>query len=154
MELAVDELVSDELDDSDDELASLELEDDSDDELASLEDELDEMDELELEVSLEEDDELSDDEDDDVPNTALNCSSVTQVSPTQILFALTVPFSNDIPNIVLNLSKIHENKLSVPVPLDTATLACKSLTFKFNSCTALVSKEVISAYLTPLGVPS
>ena len=178
IELAVDELVSDELDDdelsaaTDDSLEELELatldsdelledggsddpaeevsDDDSEDELASLE--------LELEVSLEEDDELSaldelaselDDElfetelADDAPNTALNCSSVTQVSPTQILFALTAPFSNDIPNIVLNLSKIQANKLSVPVPLEAAALACKSLTFKFNSCIALTKREVI-----------
>jgi len=52
------------------------------------------------EEELSDEDELSDEEDDDAPNTALNWSSVTHVSPTQILFALTAPFSNDIPNIV------------------------------------------------------
>ena len=118
------------------------------DELDSLDslDELDELDELSAldELVSELDDELLETELAAVaPNTALNCSSVTQVSPTQILFALTAPFSNDIPNIVLNLSKIQANKLSVPVPLEAAALACKSLTFKFNSCIALTKREVI-----------
>jgi len=156
----LEELNEDELASSEDELVVVAVKPPSAaDELDSL-DELDELDELDSLDSLDELDELDElsalDElvselDDELletelaavaPNTALNCSSVTQVSPTQILFALTAPFSNDIPNIVLNLSKIQANKLSVPVPLEAATLACKSLTFKFISCIAFTKTEV------------
>ena len=146
VELAVDELVSDELDDSDDE--------DWDDVVVAVKpssaaDELSALDELASELDELLETELAD----DAPNTALNCSSVTQVSPTQILFALTAPFSNDIPNIVLNLSKIQANKLSVPVPLEAAALACKSLTFKFISCIALIATLIIALSSMPVISP-
>ena len=89
--------------------------------------------------------ELDDDAGCDCPKTDLNCSSVTQVSPTQIFFALIVSFSKVIPNNVLNLSVIQAkrpNDGSFETFELLATLASKPFTFKFNSWMALARSAV------------
>lgn len=137
-------------DDSEDETTSLELSDwllsdeldELSDELMETLDELAKLDDELLDEEVEEADELSAldelelDADCELPNTALNCSSVTQVSPTQRFFTFTFSFPNSIPSTVINLFTIQE-KSPEDGSLETvelvATLACKSFTFKFNS---------------------
>jgi len=55
--------------------------------------------------------------------------------------------------IAENLLKIHENKLSVVCPLEAAALACKSLTFKFNSCIAFTITLIIALSSMPVISP-
>src|SRR3989344_5555921 len=99
-----------------------------------------------------EDEELIWDDDWEFANTVLNCSSVTQVSPTQIFFALIVSFSNIIPNISENLLTIQEKRPEEgsAEPASSAdrlagleaTVASKSITLIFNSWIALARSEV------------
>lgn len=147
-------------DDSEDETASLELPELSDwllnDELDELSDELtDSLDELaklddEL-LELSGDDETADelDADCELPNTALNCSSVTQVSPTQRFFTFTFSFSNVIPNAALNFSVIQANKESEPEiaplppempPADKAVISIFIFSISFFKSSTLADK--------------
>ena len=92
-----------------------------------------------------EDEELIWDDDWEFANTVLNCSSVTQVSPTQIFFALIVSFSNIIPNTSANLLTTQEKRPeegSVGAMEVEAALASKSITLIFNSWMALARTEV------------
>lgn len=128
--------------DSEEDEVGWELADDSDEEvICADEDELDD----EEPAEKVDDWELADDANCADPNTALNWSSVTQVSPTQIFFALILSCSKTIPSVVINLLTIQEKRPrdgSLETVELVATLACKSLILIFNSCMALARREV------------